>query len=594
MLFATIGLLVFCLSPGAFLSAKLLPEKKSLSEYLALSILISASFNYSIMFGLGLFKAIGLFSVLTIELLSLLALLFLRKISIPSFGSAPFIPKISKAEAVICSLIAVILAFQFINMAFFPFFAYDSVRSYNEWAKEIYRNGAIPVGYPPFTQTTYAFIYLFDSPASENFAHLLSFPFLLMSLFYLYLLGRKSGGIGIIPVALLIMTPWFLPVSNSGYSDIFSLAFVLSSCYYLLKSSSDRTLSSAFLSGLFGGMAASTKLYSPYLILMLPASFFIFSVLRNPSRERLMQLLVLGITVFLIGSHWEIRNIALGSTYVQKTFFSHSIDPADTVLLWGPERATDYLARPGWALNSFLESTPPQISIPVILGVAFAFYLVLVKRGPVAAPLLLGLGFLPIWFFFLSFDIRHLLIVYPLFLVASSILLKEAWDKIRRPVLILVLVSLLLLPPFFDALGSSAIGSTRSSLQFPSHSYSINHLFDSDEGKRAAVFGDFYNIVIFIKSNEEIRGATLHTIDSRIKSYLEGVKFDKEDADYLVFSKDLAFKKWDKPSWIGTDVEDDLRGNRSRFFSTVYSSGTYRLLKIDKEAVETYMRDRNA
>ncbi len=603
MISALAGLAVLCVFPGFLLYRRFVSEKESFLEAASLTVLLSAGINFFLLFAIGLLGQINLFSVLTAEALLLIALLFARLADFPKIPSicALKFPPAQKTELLLYAAISVILFLQSLNTAFFPFFAWDSIASYNTWAKQIYGTGSIPMGYPPFTQTAYAFIYIFSSPAAENFAHLLSVLFLLVSLVYSARLAKELGGFGAIPATLLASAPLFLIVSNSGYSDIFASAFLVSSVYYLIKSCSDENrLDFAFLSGLLGGLSASTKLYSPYLFVALPVSFILFALQGSRNKKRASQLLALSLALMIFGTPWLARNFAVGNDYVQRTFFSHSGD-SGTAALWGEERASNYANRVIWAAGSFFKDIPLQTSIPAGIGVLYLIYLIFAKRGPFGAFALVALVFLPLWALFFSYELRHLLLIYPLLLVSFSVFFKQASDWLSKRKLlmqfeksvILLLLFAALAPAFYDVLNTSLRGTTIGA-EYPSQSYLFSHVLDSDEEKRVAVFGEFYKIVLFIRENESIRNSAILTTEPRVIGYLEKVNFSKTSPDYVIYSDGAPFWDWNRPSWAGTEIEGDLRGNRSRFFTSIYSTGAYHLLKVNKGVVETYLSDKNA
>lgn len=166
---------------------------------------------------------------------------------------------------------------------------------------------------PPLFQFIAAFFYkvssIFGKDVANFSVNLVSPIFGSLTLMYLFFFTKKlyNSKIAFYAVIFLAFIPLHLYMSTIPYQDVAVTFFVLASVYYLLDKK-------AFLSGIFAGLALSTKYTAVFIF---PLSLFIIFLKFSKSKKNLIRVLLLFlIAITIFGSWWYVRNhFILGSPF---------------------------------------------------------------------------------------------------------------------------------------------------------------------------------------------------------------------------------------------------------------------------------------
>jgi len=166
---------------------------------------------------------------------------------------------------------------------------------------------------PPLFHFITAFFYKVSSLLGKDIANfsvnLISPIFGSLTLMYLFFLTKKlyNSKIAFYAVVFIAFIPIHLYMSTIPYQDVAVTFFVLASVYYLLEKKS-------FLSGIFAGLALSTKYTAIFLF---PLSLFIIFLKYSKNKKKLIRVLLLFlIATTIFGSWWYLRNyFFLGSLF---------------------------------------------------------------------------------------------------------------------------------------------------------------------------------------------------------------------------------------------------------------------------------------
>jgi hypothetical protein len=521
--------------PGLPITLLLFRKILRFTELLPVTASLSIVLNSVVIFYLGLLRmaeSANLFSVTVLMVAIGCALGYRYRSFVRKPAKTATNWHMGFATALCLSYVAAIMSLYMIHSISMPFTEWDAVGTFNHWALEFWESRILrPMGdygvYPQGLAATYAWLYVLSGFPNEHLAHLLTPIFGVMTLVFLWHLGRELGSTSWLAVFLLILLPEFGYNLHSGFSDLPAAALVSGSLFLLLKTQTlvpemGRIRGAMYLlSGLLMGGAAWFRLSA-----ILPAAgmvLYLIWTLRNSRRLLLRSLAEIGVGIACM-THWLIWIVLVQGV---GPFTSQAQVYMSDAFWWGRANPT-VLDRVLTSVYTTLNSGNPILLILVVWG-----SLATLAFGGASRRLVATL-FLPtwlVWSFTLSFDTRYLILVLPIAAVSTAKplgkLLKATLDRAtgirfhsRQIKLVLgVALIVLCLPSAWGSLTQAVKGPG------PDQTWSLTHLTATDDEKRLAVLGSMYAAVLYVRSNQQLSSAPIVTMDSRIPSFLANANF---------------------------------------------------------------------
>jgi 4-amino-4-deoxy-L-arabinose transferase-like glycosyltransferase len=415
-------LLIFAALPLALVLLKQGETPVSLSLVAALSLAIFAGAVSFLMLFHGM---VGLqFSVLSI----LLPYGSLCLAGVFVWWRAPVrvaLPKLDGWQWLALAILMVISAAILLNAVNLPFYRDDTLGIYQPHALELYQSGRlIPLTgsdslyktYPMLMQLNYAYVYLISGWENDYLAKLVSTLLSLACLIATYHLGQLAAGeaTGWVAALLLAVTPTFGKWASSGYVDLPMAFFYALSAVFALRLWHSGHVRDTLLAGATMGLAAWTKNAALLGILLLVMWLgWLWFRRRVGWREIVIALAA----CFLIAAPWYLRNLTGAGFLVPNT-------------AW-----TDQAQRSLGNLLVFI-SKPENFGVTgaiFMLGVIAAVITVIRRRLNAPAELLLLLWTTPfflVWWLFVSYDPRFLLLFLPVLAALGAIFLMHVWKAL--------------------------------------------------------------------------------------------------------------------------------------------------------------------
>ena len=159
-----------------------------------------------------------------------------------------------------------------------------------------------PIGYPFFLSLL---IRLFGP---EMFiAELFQVGFGVLSVFFLYVLGKKLGSefLGILAAGLYALYPTAIMSTKIIMDEHLFIVFWLAGMIFLVSDYQEPSYFHAFLAGLAVGLSA---LFRTYSIITIPVVFLMWGLFRKNIRQALARAALMAFLAFLCALPWAIRN----------------------------------------------------------------------------------------------------------------------------------------------------------------------------------------------------------------------------------------------------------------------------------------------
>lgn len=320
-----------------------------------------------------------------------------------------------------------IVAAVLFNAIYWPFYLEDAVGIYADRADFMYRSGGlVPLRdypyygyyqtYPMLIPMSYTYAYFASGWHNEYLAKVLSAILSLTCLPAVMSLGRAIGGrkLGWLALLLLAITPAFGRWASSGYVDLPMACFytlVAVFCWRIWQRSNP---TDAVLLGLCLGLAAWTKNAALPGIGLVAAWLCYGGLLKRIRwRDALLSLVVCA----GIAAPWYIRNWIEVQMLVPNTIW---VDQAQRTLA----NLVPFLTR----LDNFALT-----GIVVTLGLfleAVDFLRGGWREGRSALLLVLTVPYLIVWWAFVSYDPRFLLLFLPILIVLGAAQTLRTWDAL--------------------------------------------------------------------------------------------------------------------------------------------------------------------
>jgi 4-amino-4-deoxy-L-arabinose transferase-like glycosyltransferase len=147
--------------------------------------------------------------------------------------------------------------------------------------------------------------------SSEIFAHLLTWFSLIAICTYLWYFGNKyfTGQAGLLAAAIFSSTPLVLTLAGTGLIELPLTMYVVLATFTLLEWFISGDKAFFILSGIFGGLAASTKLNAAVIPVILGACIIIYGiVISHPKKIRILkQFSGYGLLAFSVVLPWYLK-----------------------------------------------------------------------------------------------------------------------------------------------------------------------------------------------------------------------------------------------------------------------------------------------
>ena len=147
----------------------------------------------------------------------------------------------------------------------------------------------------------------------------------------------------------------------------------------------------------------------------------------------------------------------------------------------------------------------------------------------------------------------------------------------------LLLIPLLLYPAMY-AIYFSFIGLTVGCIKGDLEHNVVSMAIEPDDEKLSYYLGGFYDCVMHIRKDPSLRDESFAYTDSRTRGFLPEYNISSKDPDYVVYVEGSGFGTQSRPYWAGTDIEQDMKGER-KYFQDVFSSGGHHVYKVNRTAI---------
>jgi hypothetical protein len=324
------------------------------------------------------------------------------------------------ALAAIGVCVAIVLLTLF-NAGYWPFVEDDTMTLYGPMALRYAATGqfsgaGLYDAYPPLVPLLMAFPNLAGGAPNEYTARFVVAALALAAIGAAYVLGRDLFGrkIGLAAAFLLASVPILTHWAASGYTDLPAGTYYALTVLFAWRLYRHPHPANALLTGLMAGLALLTKNGALLLICLLPAWIVYTHWTARWKTEpegtaiRLSHALIMGGALLLGGGLWYVHTLAAYGVLIPATGW---IDQADHSLrtLFGPALTPSHfmlsgvlgfagLALPLWRLWQTRPAFDPHAALLVGFGVPFWF----------------------VWWWWFSYDLRFLLLIWPLFAVMGG------------------------------------------------------------------------------------------------------------------------------------------------------------------------------
>ncbi|MDD5317644.1 MAG: glycosyltransferase family 39 protein [Candidatus ainarchaeum sp.] len=589
-LLALLGLVCLLALPGMPFAFAILKRDDSIARKIALGAQLSLGFNTLLLFLVGVLLA-GM-TWLFIPLYLIASAIGVRLASQGGFAFKfpPLrfpVPEWQHLAALFC--IAVI-ALEFYYSAFFPFYSWDAIASYNRWASAIFESGGAQLfqPYPELVPIAYAFPYFAAGAVAQNYAHALSWVAGTLALFYAYETAKKFSANGWLAVFLALAIPEFIYLYNSGYADTFMAAFVSSGAYYALESLEGKGGKPALISGALFGLAAFSKPQGLFLLFIVPSAYaaaWAYSKWRKLASGAPASCALSLASFAAVASPWYAAAVALAPGFFSRQLSLSQLGTDAGASL--PGLPGNPLFRPAFVVQNFAEAYKYDVqwwlAALLLCGfLAFAAGELARKRQPSPAKLFaaafaaLSLAF---WIGFMSFEFRQFAFALPLFASLGAAGIACAASKLAGPsrIALFAAVGALLLFTVPFTLHAASTGKTIGLVRFDP-AWGLGNAFASDDEKLLHSLGDVYDMTMYIRANA-LDGRDTLVSDPRMLSMLD-MKTRYAGAAQAG-SEELAGLRYVViGSRAGLSPELSAALNRSST-KLVYSAGPYQLFELN-------------
>jgi hypothetical protein len=312
------------------------------------------------------------------------------------------------------------------NAAYWPFSKADTLGIYHRYGVLMYETGAlVPFAgrddafyqaYPMHLPLIYAFSYLASGGVNEYLARVTPALLSLGSIAAAWLVSRElfGGGAGWLSAFLLATTPAYIRWASSGYVDLPMAFYYTLAAYFALRLLRGQRRIDALLAGLMLGLAAWTK-NAALLGIGLMALWALVAVWRRWLRWD--RVLIAGLACAGIATPWYTRNWVEAGLIVPPTAWVDQAQPNLTMLLAFITHPQDF-GLTGWL---------------ILIGLVLLLLTFNRQRGKPGLGLLLWLTlpFFGVWWLLVSYDLRFLLLLLPLFCALAGGILWEAWAGLK-------------------------------------------------------------------------------------------------------------------------------------------------------------------
>ena len=323
-----------------------------------------------------------------------------------------------------CAAIAIA---QLINASYWPFFRDDAQGIYAPYAAEIYETRALVSlkgkadiasrydSYPMMMPLAYAYAYMSAGVEQEYLAKTLATLLAIATMPAAYLLGRSahSESVGWLAAGLLALTPAFWRWASAGYVDLPMAFFYTMVGYFVLRLWRSGRTSDAFLTGLHFGLACWVK-NAGLVAAPLLAVWLVLACFRGSVRWR--QVFVVGLAAFFGGLAWYVWTYWQAGVIVPRTAWT--------------ERAQHSLE----TLFIFVQQWNAYAFVGWLIMIGLGYTLWKFWRNGLAVPgyaslLLWVLPFWLVWWWFVSYDPRFVLLFLPPACVIGALFVADAWSR---------------------------------------------------------------------------------------------------------------------------------------------------------------------
>ncbi|MBL8155507.1 MAG: glycosyltransferase family 39 protein [Anaerolineae bacterium] len=323
----------------------------------------------------------------------------------------------SLAQLILWLIPLLIVAAVLFNAIYWPFYLEDAVGIYADRADFMYRSGGlVPLRdypyygyyqtYPMLIPMSYTYAYFASGWHNEYLAKALSAVLSLSCLPAVMSLGSAIGGrrLGWLALLLLAITPAFGRWASSGYVDLPMACFYILAALFCWRLWQRSNPTDAILLGLSIGFAAWTKNAALPGIGLIGLWLFYAVLMKHVGwRDGLLAL----IACLLVAAPWYIRNWIEVQMLVPNTVW---VDQAQRTLA----NLVPFLTR----LDNFALT-----GIVITLGLfleAVDFLRGGWREGRSAVLLILTVPYLVVWWAFVSYDPRFLLLFLPILIVLGA------------------------------------------------------------------------------------------------------------------------------------------------------------------------------
>ena len=311
-----------------------------------------------------------------------------------------------------------IAAAQIMNASYWPFFRDDTLGIYAPFASTIYESQTlIPLegltdlynryeSYPMMIPLTYAYTYLSSNQVQEFLAKTVSTLLALATIPAAYLLGKSSHSkeVGWLSAGLLALTPAFWRWASSGYVDLPMALFTTLSAYYALRLWKKGEIKDAFLTGIHIGLATWVKNAG----LVLYPIIFLWCILGfRFGKIRLHHFLFVVITSIVSGSIWYLWTFWQAGIVIPDTAWTEQAQHTVSSLFVFVFQWENY-SFVGWLIIS-----------GIAIGIRELFNNG-IKNPEISILLVWFVPFWLVWWWFVSYDSRFILLFLPVACVLGS------------------------------------------------------------------------------------------------------------------------------------------------------------------------------
>jgi 4-amino-4-deoxy-L-arabinose transferase-like glycosyltransferase len=411
----------------------LLQLKKTISgfEAIFLSFLLGTANAVFVLMIFGILGHLDLgIYVLAIETICLISLLY-RSRSLSKLKPQKLFAKGNWTEAFFILLIAIGISLRFILIwTYVPSVAWDSLKFYLPWTKQLFEQNAIPnfdltfnAGEPIGHSISFVIIgymlYFLNGGVNEMLVYTISPVFALMTTLMIYLLVCKVFGstkLAYIATAIFAFIPLNVFVGTLPYVDAM-LAFCTLAFFLYLDSSS--------LAAVAASLAVLTK-YSGFVLPLLAIGYLLW-------KRNLKSLLNCVLILALFTAPWYARNIVLYHNplpfqALPVKVFEHPPEGFDILMRYGAQMQ---LFNPINSFMNFFTMNDIISTVSRLVVLSYALYAIM-RRRQTSLYMISFLTFVLVMVVSSEHDSRYIVPFYPLALIAFTDIMKTSFEKIRE------------------------------------------------------------------------------------------------------------------------------------------------------------------